>query len=45
MTRKLECIRTDEVGHVTPAAKELCRYAMKPLTEVVCNDDKPCDRK
>ncbi|XP_078372204.1 A disintegrin and metalloproteinase with thrombospondin motifs 6-like isoform X1 [Oculina patagonica] len=43
MTRKLECIRTDELGHVIPAAKELCRYAMKPLTEAICNDDKPCD--
>ncbi|KAL9986875.1 hypothetical protein ACROYT_G001084 [Oculina patagonica] len=43
VTRKLECIRTDELGHVIPAAKELCRYAMKPLTEAICNDDKPCD--
>lgn len=45
MIRKLKCIRTDELGHVAPAARELCRYAMKPLTETVCNDDIPCDRK
>ena len=45
MIRKLNCIRTDELGHVVPAARELCRYAMKPLTETVCNDDIPCDRK
>ena len=45
MTRKLECIRMDELGHTIPAAKELCRHAMKPLTEAVCNKDKHCDRK
>lgn len=45
MIRKLKCIRTDELGHVVPAAWELCRYVMKPLTETVCNDDIPCDRK
>ena len=45
MTRKLECIRTDELGHIIPAAKELCRDAVKPLTEAICNDDKPCNRK
>lgn len=45
MTRKLKCIRTDELGHVVLTARELCRYAMKPLTETVCNDDIPCDRK
>lgn len=45
MTRKLECIRTDELGQAIPAAKELCRYAMKPVTETVCNEDKHCDRK
>ena len=45
MVRKLKCIRTDELGHVVPAARELCRYAMKPLTETVCNVDIPCDRK
>ena len=47
MIRKLKCIRTDELGHIVPAARELCRYALKPLTvtETVCNDDIPCDRK
>ena len=45
MTRKLECVRTDEVGRVVPAARELCRYAIKPPTEAVCNQDKHCDRK
>ena len=45
MIRKLKCIRTDELGHVVPAARELCRYATKPLTETVCNDDILCDRK
>ena len=45
MIRKLKCIRTDELGHIVPAARELCRYAMKPLTETLCNDDIPCDRK
>ncbi|KAJ7365947.1 hypothetical protein OS493_002685 [Desmophyllum pertusum] len=42
-TRKLECIRTDELGQVIPAANEVCRYAMKPLTLTVCNEDKHCD--
>lgn len=45
MTRELECIRTDEAGHIIPAAKELCHHAMKPLTEAVCNTDKHCDRE
>ena len=45
MTRKIKCIRTHELGHVVLTAMELCRYAMKPLTETVCNDDIPCDRK
>ena len=45
MIRMLKCIRTDERGYVVPAARELCRYAMKPLTETVCNADIPCDRK
>jgi len=44
MTRTLQCVRIDELGQVKSAAKELCRYAVKPLTEKVCNDDKPCDR-
>jgi len=43
MTRTLQCVRIDELGQVVAAAKELCRYAMKPLAERVCNDDKPCD--
>ncbi|XP_022806380.1 uncharacterized protein LOC111343457 [Stylophora pistillata] len=43
MTRELECIRTDEAGHIVPAARELCRHAMKPVTEAVCNTDKHCD--
>ncbi len=45
MIRKLQCIRTDELGRVIPAASELCRYAMKPPTEGACNEDKHCDRK
>ena len=45
MTRKLECIRTDELGNVITTANEVCRYAAKPVAESVCNDDKPCDRK
>ena len=45
MTRNLECVRIDELGHEVPAARELCRYAIKPQTEAICNEDKPCDRK
>ena len=44
MTRTLECIKIDELGQGASAANELCRYAVKPLAERVCNDDKPCDR-
>lgn len=44
MTRKLSCIRINELGRVKSAPSQLCRYAVKPLTERVCNDDKPCDR-
>ena len=45
MTRKLECIRMNEVGQVIRAGHSFCRYAAKPLTETVCNEDKHCDRK
>ena len=45
MTRKLECIRKNEVGQVIRAGHSFCRYAAKPLTETVCNEDKHCDRK
>ena len=40
MTRKLQCVRIDELGQVNWAAKELNE---KQLNEKVCNDDKPCD--
>ncbi|CAH3193754.1 unnamed protein product, partial [Porites evermanni] len=43
MTRKLECIRMNEVGHVIRAGHSFCRYAAKPLTATVCNEDKHCD--
>ena len=45
MTRKLECIRMNEVGQIIRAGHSFCRYATKPLTETVCNEDKHCDRK
>ena len=45
MTRKLECIRKNEVGQVIRAGHSFCRYAAKPLTATVCNEDKHCDRK
>ena len=45
MTRKLECVRTNELGRVIPVAKGMCRHAVKPLAEDVCNEDKHCDRE
>ena len=45
MTRKLECIRKNEVGQVIRAGHSFCRYVAKPLTATVCNEDKHCDRK
>ena len=45
MKRKLECIRMNEVGQIIRAGHSFCRYATKPLTETVCNEDKHCDRK
>lgn len=44
MTRELEYIRADEADHIVPAARELCRHAMKPVTDAVCNRDKHCDQ-
>ena len=45
MTRKLECVKINEHGMTELVHDHLCRYAAKPLTETVCNVDKPCDRK
>ena len=45
MKRKLECIRMNEVGQILRVGHSFCRYAAKPLTETVCNEDKHCDRK
>lgn len=45
MTRKLECVRADEHGQVQPATEELCKHAMKPPAEVICNEDNPCSGK
>ena len=45
MTRKLECIKINELGMTELAHNHLCRYAVQPPTKTVCNDDKPCDRK
>lgn len=43
MTRKLECIKINELGMTELAHNHLCRYAVQPPTKTVCNDDKPCD--
>ncbi|KAK2559265.1 A disintegrin and metalloproteinase with thrombospondin motifs 6 [Acropora cervicornis] len=43
MTRKLECVKINEHGMTELVHDHLCRYAAKPLTETVCNVDKPCD--
>ena len=45
MTRGLECIQVDEHGQVQPARERLCDHAIKPPTDVICNDDKPCGGK
>ncbi|XP_015775193.1 PREDICTED: uncharacterized protein LOC107353357 [Acropora digitifera] len=43
MARKLECVKINEHGMTELVHDHLCRYAAKPLTETVCNVDKPCD--
>lgn len=45
MTRKLECVKINEHGLAELVHDHLCRYAAEPLTETVCNGDKPCNRK
>ena len=41
----MECIQTDEQGQVVQAEKELCQHAVSPLTEAICENGKPCERK
>ena len=45
MTRELECVQVDERGQVQPVIESLCQHAIKPPTDVVCNEDKPCGSK
>lgn len=40
--REVSCSRIDESGNLTIIDPEFCRYMNKPLSEMKCNENKPC---
>ena len=43
--REVSCSRIDESGNLTIIDPEFCRYMNKPLSEMKCNENKPCGCK
>lgn len=43
--REVSCSRIDESGNLTIIDPEFCRYINKPLSEMKCNENKPCGCK